>query len=254
MNEKPLRPVTLVDLAQHGEPDSRAEVRAVRVSEIRAEPHHSPRLTLAKGRIRAFARIMQERGFEAFPPVVLAQRPDEESYDVVDGRHRIESARQAGLDAVLAIVCEGTSERELFAASVRLSARNGLPLTNPEKRRAVCRLLVEFTECSTRALAEMAGTSHNLVAVCRRSIELGQDRAAKKRAPVSAERHAERLLYAADALQREAALSAENPVEILEGAAQRRSGEAALARTWELLAAWVDATRARRPEPEPHAD
>jgi ParB-like chromosome segregation protein Spo0J len=176
-----------------------SEVRLVPVTAIREDPELSPRLRLSRGRVRAFAEIMREQGFGPFPPVVLVQRPGAELFDALDGWHRLAAAREARVPEAPAVVVEWTSEREAFAAAVGLSARNGLPLTNREKRRAVLRLLAAFAEMSTRELAERAGVSHNLVAVCRRELRQGERPRPAPRSPSRAQ-HALRLLRAYDAL------------------------------------------------------
>lgn len=223
--------------------DPGAAVEEASVDAIRDDPATSPRVRLAPGRIRAFEQMMREAGAAALGPLVLAGPRPDGSYGTADGRHRLEAARRVGVRHVPAHVFPWGTEQELFAAAVRLSARHGLPLSGREKRLVVCRLLRDHPELSTRALAEMAGTSHDLVAKCRKALEEGATRASAPARPKSPEHYAGKLLSAFDGLW-EAAAAAGDADEVrgaLARAARRHYLEADPARELEVLATWAAA-------------
>jgi ParB-like chromosome segregation protein Spo0J len=232
---------TLADVARGMGIDPGAAIREAPVDAIRDDPATSPRVRLAPGRIRAFEQMMREEGVGALGPLVLAGPRPDGSYGTADGRHRLEAARRLGASAVPAHVFRWGSEGELFAAAVRLSARHGLPLSSREKRLVVCRLLREHPELSARALAEMAGTSHVMVANCRKALEKGGTPARAPARLKGTEYYAEKLLTAFDGLW-EAAAAAGDTDEIREAlaqAARRHYLEADPARELEVLATWV---------------
>ena len=119
------------------------DVQEIPLSAIRDDERNSPRLALSRGQIKSFAQIMRERGVRAFPPLALVGPGEDGPYALAEGRHRVAAAGQVGAPSFPAVMVPWTTERELFALSLRLSAQNGVGLSQKEKRRAVFRLLEE---------------------------------------------------------------------------------------------------------------
>lgn len=104
---------------------------------------------------------------QELPPIITWWDTEEEVFEkiyLVDGFHRVEGAKIAGLTELPHIQKQGTfKEALLFSMSV--NSTHGLRRTNADKRKAVLTLLddKEWKELSTRELAKIANVSHQLV-------------------------------------------------------------------------------------------
>lgn len=105
-------------------------------------------------------------GGTIFPPVTVYH--DGAAYWLADGFHRIEAARQAGLNKIDADVKSGTQRDAILFAS-GANAAHGLRRTNADKRRAVLILLedAEWSQWSDRKIARHCGVTHPFVAKLR---------------------------------------------------------------------------------------
>jgi hypothetical protein len=98
----------------------------------------------------------------AMPPVVVFY--DGKSYWLADGFHRCNGAKQAGKEAIVAEVHQG-SQRDAILYSVGANARHGLRRTNADKRRAVEMLLrdAEWGSWSDQVVAVTCVVSRSFV-------------------------------------------------------------------------------------------
>jgi hypothetical protein len=212
---------------------------------IREDTRISPRVKLSQKQVQSFAAIMRERGVAEFPPALLAGPREDGLYAILDGRHRIAAAGNAGLDSFPARVQPWSTPRELFREAVQASSRHGLPLTSREKRLAVQQLLRDWPEASCRELAEMAGCRHNLVSVCRRELENGPAAKPPRRKP--AQQHVVALLQAFDGWVDLAGEPGDHRALQAAGAREARRyyecREADPERSLARLARWVEAMR-----------
>lgn len=105
----------------------------------------------------------------SFPAVILFH--DGTAYHVADGFHRVEAARQAGRDTILAEVREG-SHRDAIIAAAGANATHGLRRTNADKRRAVETLLKdpEWSRWSDREIGKACAVDHKTVARVRHEL------------------------------------------------------------------------------------
>ena len=92
-------------------------------------------------------------------------------YYLVDGFHRVEAAKQAGIDELPFIEKSGTY-REALLFSLTVNATHGLRRSNADKRKAVMTLLEdsEWSKWSDREIARQCGVSHQFVNNLRKSI------------------------------------------------------------------------------------
>ncbi len=104
-----------------------------------------------------------------FPPVVVFS--DGEHYWLADGFHRVEAARQAGIEMIWAEIHTG-GKREALLYSVGANGRHGIRRTDDDKRKAVRMLLAdeEWRGWSDRRVAEVADVSGPFVAKIRREM------------------------------------------------------------------------------------
>jgi hypothetical protein len=104
------------------------------------------------------------RAGDQFPPIV----DDGKIRWLADGHHRVEAACRAGRTEILAEVRSG-GRRDALLDAIRANARDGVPLTANDRRRAVERLLrdEEWREWSDRQIARHCGVDHKTVGAAR---------------------------------------------------------------------------------------
>jgi hypothetical protein len=104
-----------------------------------------------------------------FPPIAVYH--DGDAYHLADGFHRVEAARQFGLEVILAEVRQGTS-RDATLAACAANATHGLRRTNEDKRRAITAMLKdpEWATWSDRTIAKACAVDHKSVAKVRREL------------------------------------------------------------------------------------
>ncbi|MEW6048682.1 MAG: ParB N-terminal domain-containing protein [Bacillota bacterium] len=102
------------------------------------------------------------------PPILVARLGKQ--LVLLDGRHRVEAASREGRRELPAVV-KDLDEREALREAIRANARNGLPLTLDERKRAAERLLKAFPEASDRSVAHDVGLSDKTVGAIRQDLE-----------------------------------------------------------------------------------
>lgn len=107
-----------------------------------------------------------------FPPVDVIY--DGKTHWLVDGYHRLESARRAGRIRIEANV-ESGDYRKAVLKSCRVNAKHGLRRTNGDKHRQVLRLLEdeEWSTWSDRKIADHCMVDHTTVAKLRKNVTGG---------------------------------------------------------------------------------
>jgi hypothetical protein len=131
---------------------------------IVASAHVWPRDTGDPDRVEMFIGLL-EAGDHVPPPEVVPL--DDGRYLLADGVHRVEAHRRLGsVDIEVVIVASGadeTPEQAAYRRALETATRSALPLTKPERRRAMERLLDERPELSHRAIAKLVGVAHQTV-------------------------------------------------------------------------------------------
>jgi hypothetical protein len=104
-----------------------------------------------------------------WPPIEVYD--DGEVLWLVDGFHRVQAAKELGLQMIRANVTKG-DRRAAILASVSANMAHGLRRTNEDKRKAVLTLLrdAEWGKWSDRMIAASAGVTHPFVASVRESL------------------------------------------------------------------------------------
>jgi transposase-like protein len=92
-------------------------------------------------------------------PPILVTRHD---HVVIDGHHRVAAAQHLGLSEIPALFFDG-SPQEAYVEFVRCNVGHGLPLTLPERKRAVGHILVANPDWSDRRLAKLCALSPTTV-------------------------------------------------------------------------------------------
>lgn len=103
---------------------------------------------------------------DKFPPIDVFS--DRETYWVVDGRHRIEASKHAGMSEIEATIHQGSwRDAKLFTFGV--NAEHGKRKTNADKRKAITEMLMdeEWSKWSDREIARKCRVHHQLVGTLR---------------------------------------------------------------------------------------
>ena len=98
---------------------------------------------------------------EACPAVSVT-----EAGELLDGMHRVAAARLRGWIELPAVVVQVTGEVGALVEAARLNSRHGLPLTGAD-RRAAARRLIELTDLSDRAIANVCGLGRQTLSALR---------------------------------------------------------------------------------------
>lgn len=109
---------------------------------------YSPRRVRAN---REHVQLLRESQHE-WPPILVQHK----SYRIVDGVHRVEAAKELGLETIRAKLFHG-DDQAAFLAAVYLNVSHGLPLSLPDRRAAALRILSTEPTWSDRAIAQAAG-------------------------------------------------------------------------------------------------
>jgi hypothetical protein len=104
-----------------------------------------------------------------FPPVVVYF--DGKDHWLGDGYHRVEAARKAELEEILAEIRQGTA-RDALLHGIGANAFHGLKRNQADRRRAVVTLLrdPEWSNLSDRKLGDIANVDHKTVGKIRREL------------------------------------------------------------------------------------
>jgi hypothetical protein len=99
----------------------------------------------------------------SLPPIVVSRA----DMTIIDGAHRVASARRLGLHVIAAEFFDG-DRLEAFGEFVRRNAHGGLEVAAEDRRDGVLRALASAPEWSDRRVAQLCGVSPKMVARLRR--------------------------------------------------------------------------------------
>lgn len=148
----------------------------MKLSQISIDPDLQFRVNINKETVAEYAEAL--RNGAKFPPIVLFH--DGKKYYLVDGIHRYFAHKEAGLEIIDADVREGTYRTAMLYAAGANNA-HGLPRTNADKRKAVCKILDDFewADWSDREIAKACNVSNMLVSVVRKAMGIPDKEAVK---------------------------------------------------------------------------
>jgi hypothetical protein len=133
-----------------------------------------PREYLDPERVEDFAALYREHGPDALPAIDLLD-DGRGGFLILDGVHRIEAAKAAGLEALPARVFQPPAGVDLvkftYYEALRVSAFSAKPLTRAEKQKAIRKILAELPNASDREIARLVGVDHKTVGRLRRGAQ-----------------------------------------------------------------------------------
>jgi hypothetical protein len=140
--------------------------RSLKLAEIRIDAGTQSRAAIDhETTVPEYAEAMLDGA--KFPPVVVFT--DGNDNWLADGFHRFWAAKKAEFVDLLAEVRTGTL-LDAVEHSIGANRSHGLRRTNADKHKAVLMALESFPERSNRAVAKMAGVSHETVALARAQV------------------------------------------------------------------------------------
>lgn len=160
-----------------------AKKENVSIESIIMDKEHQARARVNRDTIKTYKELLEENaGTWMFPPVELVKEETTNEdgkrvfvYYVVDGWHRIISAREIGYketDTIPANVTEGT-HTDAIIASLSANASHGLPRSSADKKNAV-RIALNLPEIqllSNREIADICKVSDKTVGTYRKELE-----------------------------------------------------------------------------------
>lgn len=149
-------------------------IQKIDVSAIVADGQIQMREKMSREAIEDYADV-----FDCLPPLQVVY--DGSMFWLVDGFHRLEAAKLAGIERVTCQVVDGT-RRDAVIMACGANAAHGLRRTNADKRRAVLTLLEdeEWSKMSNRKIAECVGLNRRLVDKIRNEIKQANERSELK--------------------------------------------------------------------------
>lgn len=144
------------------------QVAVVPLTRVVADPGLWPREQLHHGRVEEFMELYRDGGLTALPPLDVVA--DRESLLLGDGWHRHAALTRLGsATARVRWVTEAGDPTEVVYRHGLLTASSAaLPLTRPERRAAVIRLLEDHPDLPDREIARLVGVSPTTVGTRRR--------------------------------------------------------------------------------------
>lgn len=140
-------------------------VRIVKLSDLCLDSGTQLRHGLDEATCDEYAEAWRRK--DKFPPLTAFKTPEGRLL-LVDGFHRLEGARRAGIKEICVEIREGTL-REAILFSAGVNATHGLRRSNRDKQRAVRTMLSddEWAKWTDRKIARHCGVSHTFVASLR---------------------------------------------------------------------------------------
>jgi ParB-like chromosome segregation protein Spo0J len=138
---------------------------SVRVRELLVDSSLQPRV----GGIDADHVQALEETPESWPPIKVVRQ--DERYLLVDGSHRVEAARNLGIETVRVQVIDPPADGDLHALAFALNATHGRPLSLADRRAFAERLLRAQPYLADREIARRCGLAANTVGTIRERLE-----------------------------------------------------------------------------------
>lgn len=137
------------------------------LNQIIVDKRLQARARMSKATVHDYTRKLKEG--VTFPPIKVFMV--DSHYYLVDGFHRVESAKQVRLDTLPTIVHHGMF-RDALLFSLSVNTDHGLSRSNADKRKVVLTLLNDnqWSKLSLRKLSAIAQVSHSFIAKVKREM------------------------------------------------------------------------------------
>ncbi len=135
------------------------------LKELKVDPSLQPRVS---GTDPDHVRVLGE-AHKAWPPLKVVRQDGR--YLLVDGFHRLEAARNLGLETVPVEALQTPKDGDLRALAFSLNASHGKPLSLDDRRAFAERLLRDRPHLADREIGRRCGLSGNTVGAIRERLE-----------------------------------------------------------------------------------
>lgn len=141
----------------------------LKIKDIQQDQRLTPRGSIDKTTVAAYAA-----SFEQLPPIDVFWIEGRDGWWLVDGWHRVDAAKQLGLEDIEANEHQGTFEDALeFAYDANL--KHGRPLSTSERKEAAKLKLTRHTERSNNWIAQDVGLDSKTIATIRDDLEAASE-------------------------------------------------------------------------------
>ncbi len=137
----------------------------IRLEELEVDPSLQPRVS---GTDPDHVRVLGET-HKAWPPLKVVRQDGH--YLLVDGFHRLEAARNLGLEDVPVQVLQAPKDGDLRSLAFSLNAQHGRPLSLDDRRAFAEKLLRDRPHFADREIGRRCGLSGNTVGTIRGRLE-----------------------------------------------------------------------------------
>ena len=136
----------------------------VELAKISEAHTYQVRATMDAETVEKYAEIYAEQGEEGLPPVDLLYDDESDTYEIINGYHRLEAARRAGLPKVKAFISvydKNANARDLriaiLAMAAEKNAKNALQFSAADAKNAARLLLMENPNLKASEIRAVTG-------------------------------------------------------------------------------------------------
>jgi ParB-like chromosome segregation protein Spo0J len=140
----------------HGYVDGKL-LHRVKLNAIVVDKDLQPRANISRAHIESLCESA-----EFWPPIIVARVPTV-GLVLIDGRHRLEAARDLQFGEVLAEIVPTPPDGDLHRLAFESNAAHGRPLSVEDRKRYAQRLLERHSELPDREIGRQAGLSHSTI-------------------------------------------------------------------------------------------
>ena len=130
---------------------------------IHIHPDIQVRTMVSDDALERYTEIYQS-GNGSLPPIKICISSETQEFFLIDGHHRLNAARAAGLKTIPALDFGEMTLAEMISESIRSNCEQGLALSKADRKRAVEMLAKYNPQITVRDAAQRVGLSKSLVA------------------------------------------------------------------------------------------
>ncbi|MBQ4438681.1 ParB-like nuclease domain-containing protein, partial [bacterium] len=130
---------------------------------IHIHPDIQVRTMVSDDALERYTEIYKS-GIVSLPPIKICISAETQEFFLIDGHHRLNAARAAGLKTIPALDYGEMTLAEMISESIRSNCEQGLALSKADRKRAAEMLAKYNPQITVRDAAQRVGLSKSLVA------------------------------------------------------------------------------------------